>query len=160
MTLKEVLGLRRGFRSDVHEAMLSVYFTGQRVAKRARGFFSEYGITEVQYNVLNLLDGQPSRGNGLTQAELSSMMLVDRSNMTGVIDRMEKAGLVERRDVPGDRRCHAIRMTPHGKKLYKRVDGKYMNEIASVMGALDNRELKSLISVLEKVRGRLGRKTV
>lgn len=152
MELKEELGLKVGFRNRAHEGLLNVYFTGQMISKKARDFFSKYGITEVQFNLLGLLYFQAKREEGLTQAELSRMMLVHRSNVTGLIDRMEKNGLVIRSEVEGDRRFNSIHLTEKGRRIYEDVEERYMSKVKSIMGVLDSEELDDLIGDLGKIR--------
>jgi DNA-binding MarR family transcriptional regulator len=155
MKLQEELGLRMGFKLSAHEAILNIYYTGERVKKRARKFFSQYGITDVQFNVLRLLYNQTGKEYSLTQAELSKMMLVNRSNVTSLIDRMEKAGLVRRNDVPGDRRYNAIQLTSQGGKILLEVEDKYLKEVTKIMSELTGKETRELIQLLERIRANL-----
>lgn len=155
MKLDEELGLRKGLKSRAHESILNIFFTGQMISKRAREFFSEYGITEVQFNLLGLLYHQPEGGAGLTQAEIGRMMLVHRSNITGLIDRMEKNDLVRRADVEGDRRYNAIHLTKKGRRIFAEVESKYMAKVSSIMDILEHSEIDTLIGTLERVRNRL-----
>jgi DNA-binding MarR family transcriptional regulator len=155
MSLKQDLGLTRGFTSREHEGILSIFYTGELIRKRAREFFSEFGLTEVQFNLLELLYYQAEEGRGITQAELSRMILVNKSNMTGLIDRMEKNNLVKRTAVPGDRRYNEVRLTSHGKRMLNKVEDKYIKEISSIMKSLKPKELMALIGSLDKVRKEL-----
>jgi DNA-binding MarR family transcriptional regulator len=152
MKLEKELGLKQGIKVAEHEALLNIYFTGDILKKRAREFFREYGITDVQFNLMELLYYQADEKVGLTQGELSRMLLVNRSNMTTLIDRMEKARLVTRFDVPGDRRFNAIRLTGHGKKALLDVEDKYMNEVKKIIGVLSKSEMEGLVKALEWIR--------
>ena len=152
MKLEKELGLRAGIKVTEHEALLNIYFTGDLLKKRAREFFSQYGITDVQFNLMELLYYQAEEKTGLTQAELSRMLLVNRSNVTSLIDRMEKAKLVIRVDVPGDRRYNAIRLTNKGRKMIEDVEDKYMDEVRRVMAVLGRSEMDALIRALELIR--------
>jgi DNA-binding MarR family transcriptional regulator len=152
MKLEEELGLKAGIKITEHEALLNIYYTGDLLKKRAREFFSHYGITDVQFNLMELLYYQSEEKTGLTQAELSRMLLVNRSNVTSLIDRMERAKLVIRVDVPGDRRYNAIRLTNKGRKMIEDVEGKYMDEVKRVMAVLGKSEMAALIRTLERIR--------
>ena len=152
MKLEKELGFKQGIKIAEHEALLNIYYTGDILKKRARGFFKKYGITDVQFNLMELLYYQADEKVGLTQGELSRMLLVNRSNMTTLIDRMEKAKLVTRFDVPGDRRYNAIRLTAHGKKALLDVEGKYMDEVKKIIGVLSKSEMGGLIKALEGIR--------
>lgn len=152
MSLKTELGMRKGFENPAHEALLSIYYSAARIRKKAGEFFRTYDLTDVQYNVLSLLKHQSGDTGGLTQVELSRMMLVNRANITTLIDRMEKAGLVARKPVPNDRRYNIIALTPHGLDMYQKVTGTYRKKVNEIMGVLEADELEALRSILEKVR--------
>ena len=155
MRLQDELGLRKGFAHLPHETLLSLYYTAAQLKKTADAFFREYGLTDVQFNLLMLLHHQAEPGEGLTQVDLSRMMLVNRANITGLVDRMEKAGLVERRAVPGDRRYNTIVMTPHGKKLLTKVENDYRRTIEGLLGGITQAEMRQLTDLLGRVREHL-----
>jgi DNA-binding MarR family transcriptional regulator len=152
MKLEKELGLRRGIKVQGHEAMLNLYYTVDIAKKLFNKYFKEFGITDVQFNLMVILYRQADRDVGLTQQELSKMLLVNRSNVTSLVDRMEKANLVTRFDVPGDRRCNLIRITPRGREILKKVEVGYMEEVKRIMGVLSEPELGSLIGALERIR--------
>lgn len=152
MKLEKTLGLKKEIKVKEHEALLNIYLTGDLLKKRSRQFLEKYGITDVQFNVMELLYYQAEAGVGLTQEKISRMLLVNRSNITAVIDRMEKAGLVVRTDVPGDRRYYAIRLTPEGTRILEEVHHKYLDEVKRIMGVLTDEEMDQLIAGLERVR--------
>ena len=151
MSLKEELGLKRGFKVLEHEAVLNIYFTASKLKKRADEFFRKFNLTDVQFNVMMLLHYQSDNGGGLSQAQLSKMMLVNRANITPLIDRMERAELVTRNS-SADRRYNIIKMTERGKKLFGKVEPLYGKLVVEKMSAIKKGEQKQLIAVLEKVR--------
>ena len=155
MRLSEELGLIRDFDVPAHEGILNIYYTVTRLKKRAQDFFRDAGITDVQFNLLMLLSYQSGEEGGLTQAKLSRMLLVNRANITSLIDRMEKADLVHRASRPGDRRFNVIKLTDHGEKLLRSLEGSYIREVRSIMGALEEEELAQLLKTLEKIRNNL-----
>jgi DNA-binding MarR family transcriptional regulator len=102
-----------------------------------------------------LVKYQSGSEGGLSQARLSTMMLVNRTNITSLVDRMEKAGLVERTASPTDRRYNIVKLTNKGRKLLDEVEPNYGREIKRIMVALKDGEQKKLIAMLEKVRTNL-----
>jgi DNA-binding MarR family transcriptional regulator len=152
MSLKVELGMRKGFDYQPHEALLSIYYTASRARKKAGEFFRLHGLTDVQFNVLSLLKAQSGENGGLTQVELSRMMLVNRANITTLIDRMEKADLVVRKPVPDDRRYNIIELTDHGQDMHAKVAGVYRAKITEIMDVLEEDEKEKLVEILEKVR--------
>lgn len=152
MSLKTELGMRKGFDYPPHEALLSIYYTASRARKKAGEFFRLHDLTDVQFNVLSLLKHQSGENGGLTQVELSRMMLVNRANITTLIDRMEKADLVVRKPVPDDRRYNIVQLTEHGQEMHKKVAGVYRAKITEIMAVLSDGEKRQLVEILEKVR--------
>ena len=157
MGLKQELNFKKDFIIREHEALLNIYYTSNILKKRAVEFFNKYSITDVQFNVLELIYHQSDEKKGLTQVELSDMLLVNRANITTLIDRMEKLNLVIRESVPGDRRYNIIKLTPFGLDKLKKVEGNYLKEINTVMDILSNKELTELMNICEKIRKRLKR---
>lgn len=152
MTLKQELNLKKGFELLEHETLLNIYFTATLLKKRADAFFKTFGLTDVQFNVLMLLCYQAGDNEGLSQAELSKMMLVNRANITTLIDRMEKTGMVIRTSVSNDRRTNIIKLTAKGKKLFAKAEPLYAQQVKEMMTGFNQAEQKNLITSLEKIR--------
>lgn len=155
MSLGDELGLRKPIALLPHEALLNIYYTASCLKKRADEFFRTFGLTDVQFNVMMLLHHQSGPEEGLSQARLSDMMLVNRANTTALIDRMEKSGLVVRTAAPDDRRYNIVKLTSRGKKLFARVEPLYAKQFQEIMSALKESEQKVLIRVLESIRSKL-----
>ena len=157
MSLKEELNLRRPIALLSHKALLNVYYTASCLKKRADEFFRPYKLTDVQFNLMALLSRQAEPGEGLSQAQISDMMLVNRANITSLIDRMEKANLVRRTTSLKDRRSKVIKLTARGKKLFAQLDPLYIKEVKKVMVPLRESEQESLMEMLGKIRKKLSR---
>ncbi len=155
MSLEHELGLRKPIALLGHETLLNIYFTATCIKKRAAEFLRPLGLTDVQLNVLMLLHHQSGPEGGLSQAQISDMMLVNRANITSLIDRMEKAKLVVRTAAADDRRYNIIKLTERGKKIFAKVDPLYAKEVKNAMVILKEAEQKKLIRMLEKVRANL-----
>jgi len=155
VALKQELGLKRGYVVPAHEALLNIYYTASMMKKRADVFFGQFGLTDVQYNLLGLLYYESGSEGGLSQAQISEMMLVNRANITSLVDRMEKGRFVRRTAHAKDRRYNIIKLTSKGKKLYGKVEPVYMQKVRNVMSSLSGAELKRLTEILEKIRNKL-----
>jgi DNA-binding MarR family transcriptional regulator len=155
MSLKEELKLKKGFDIVEHEALLNIYYTANLLKKRADTFFKTFGLTDVQFNVMTLLHHHSGPEDGLSQTQLSDMMLVNRGNITSLVDRMEKAELVTRMAHSKDRRFNIIKLTTKGAKLFTRVEPHYLEQIRQVMSGATESEQKKLMAILEKVRANL-----
>ena len=153
MGLKEELSLSKDFISTEHEALLNLYYTTVCLKKRAAGFFAPYGLTDVQFNLMMMLKHHGG-GEGLSQARLSEMMMVNRANITGLVDRLEKLGMVQR-TAAEDRRYNMIQLTPKGEKLLEKADIAYGKEVQQIMSVVSKADLKRLIKSCEKIRANL-----
>ncbi|MHC4155747.1 MAG: MarR family winged helix-turn-helix transcriptional regulator [Planctomycetota bacterium] len=155
MALEQELGLRKPIELLGHRALLNIYFTASCLKKRADEFFRGFGLTDVQFNVMMLLQYQSGPEGGLSQAKLSDMMLVNRANITSLVDRMEKAQLVVRTASPDDRRYNIVKMTGRGRKLFAKVQPLYARQVQQIMAVFKQAEQKRLIGMLGRIRGEL-----
>lgn len=155
MSLQDELHLRKPISLLAHEAMLSTYYSASRLRKKAGEFLRPFGLTDVQFNLMMLLRHQSNNQDGLNQAQLSNMMLVNRANITAIIDRMEKAGLVVRTPMPSDRRYNVIRLTKRSIKLLDEIEPLYVEEVERIMAILVKNDQKKLIVMLEMIRGNI-----
>lgn len=159
MSLEIELCLRKPITLLSHEALLNTYYTASCLRKKASVFLRPFGLTDVQFNLMMLLNYQSGLEEGLSQAQLSSMMLVNRANITSLIDRMERGSLVVRTPAPFDRRSNIIKLTTRGRKLLARIEPLYTNEVKRIMDVLKQTEQKTLISMLERIRGNISKQS-
>lgn len=113
--------------------------------------FRPHGLTAAQFNVLNLLATR-AEDAGFSQRELADALVVDRSNVTGLVDRMEAAGWLRRVDDPGDRRVYRVKLTAAGRKLWQKVAPGYANVVGQVTARLDARAMGAALVLLETLR--------
>jgi DNA-binding MarR family transcriptional regulator len=97
-----------------YDALLQILRTAEALWESSRVFFARWDLSPSQFNVLNLLHESP---DGVSQTDLSRALIMHRSNVTGLVDRLEKRGLVRRRRHPRDRRAHCVTLTPAGGRL-------------------------------------------
>jgi DNA-binding MarR family transcriptional regulator len=130
------------------DLIAAVMATAEAFMRESHRLFRPYGLTGAQYNVLNVLAG---RAAPMSQRELGDVLVVDRSNVTGLLDRMEKAGWVKREDDPGDRRVYRITLTAAGRKLWANVRPLYERGVKSVTSGLSAAQMKSGIDLLQRL---------
>ena len=150
MKLQGELKLKQPLVSLNHEALLSVVRTSSLMQKLSDRFFAGFGLTDVQFNIMMILEDHSP--DGLNQQELSEQLIVTKSNVVGLIDRLEKAGHVRRDSHPTDRRYNQIVLTPKGKKLEAKVEAEYFKEVDRMMNALGAAQKKTLITAKERIR--------
>lgn len=95
---------------------------------------------------------QLSREDGQTLAQLSRRMLVTAGNLTGLVDRAERDGIVERRPDPNDRRLTRVSLTPRGQKLAQKAIARHAELAEEILGPLGAREREDLRRLLGRLR--------
>ena len=78
----------------------------------------EYDTTLPRFDVMAALFRVPE---GMLMSDLSRFLLVSNGNVTGIVDRLEAAGLAERRPAERDRRVKTVVLTPHGEAVREEV---------------------------------------
>jgi DNA-binding MarR family transcriptional regulator len=111
---------------------------------RAR-LHAQFATTLPRFDVLAALD---AAGSELTMGALSARLMVTSGNVTGLINAMEKDGLVVRRSHPADRRSTLISMTEVGRTLFARMAPAHAQWIEQAMAGLDRKEVAQLWEVL------------
>lgn len=111
----------------------------------------EHEVTLPRFDLLaNLM-----RVDGQTLASLSRSMLVTAGNLTGLVDRAARDGLVERRADPNDRRAWRVHVTPKGQRSFRDAERRHAARVAKVFSALTPAEISTLIRLLDKLRATL-----
>ncbi|MCL6558214.1 MAG: MarR family transcriptional regulator [Firmicutes bacterium] len=117
--------------------------------------FARFGLTPVKFNALMQL--MYAGDDGLALSELGERMHVTRANITGLVDRLERDGLVYREPDPRDRRSLRAKITPKAGSLLQRVAPVHGEFTGKVLSVLDNREKEMLIELLKKLQSGLSR---
>jgi len=132
-----------------NQAILSLIRTANSLINVGDRFFKPYNVTATQYNILVILRDAEKK---LSQHDLSSQLVVSRSNITGIVDRLEKLSYVRRQAHSDDRRIKLLNITKKGLDLIKRVERKYFQRLGQIVCNLslpDLKQLQMLISKLE-----------
>src|ERR671931_162877 len=111
--LQHELKKKRPFESPEQEAALSVLRTGDQLQIRFARLLREYGLTPSQYNVLRILRGE---GRPLPILEIASRTITVVPGITGLVDRLEQAGLVNRVRCEKDRRVTSVPRAARGPR--------------------------------------------
>ena len=131
-----------------YRALLQLLRTAETLWNVSRLFFARWDLSPSQFNILNLLYDRPE---GCTQIELSRLLIMHRSNVTGLVDRLEARGLVQRRDSAHDRRVYRVILTAAGKKLLQQILPRYYAAAEEVWGTLPARRANQLINDLTRL---------
>lgn len=101
-----------------YRALLQLLRTADAIWEASRLFFAPWNLSPSQFNVLNLLR---LNSRGLTQSDLSRHLIVNRSNITGLVDRLEQRGWVRRTEVAADRRAYRVVLTEAGSRILREI---------------------------------------
>ena len=131
-----------------YEALIELLRTADIVWSGSRMLFERWDLGPSQFNVLNLLRYSPE---GLSQTELSRELIMHRSNLTGLVDRLEKRGLVARKEVAGDRRAYRVVLTAAGVGLMEQILPDYYRGAHEVWGGASAKNIRDLTKTLKLV---------
>jgi DNA-binding MarR family transcriptional regulator len=104
---------------------------------------TQHGLTKPQAGALLQLD--PDRP--VPMSGLAGLLMCDASNVTGIVDRLEDRGLVERQDAPRDRRVRMLALTAKGRRVRERISAQLGTPPPGVtaLSAADQRALRDVL---------------
>lgn len=112
------------------------------------GKMVKLGISMTHLHILWLLDHH----GDVPMSRLANLLDVSLSNATGLIDRMEERGIVERVRVPDDRRVVLVRVTPEGVRVRDEVEAMRQDRLRAVLGRLDATQLERVLAATIDLR--------
>lgn len=137
------------FRSESQKAIINLIYTYNQVSGRMVALLQRHGLTMQQYNILRILKGQYP--NPSTNNLVKERMLDRNSDVTRLIDRMIKNGLVTRTSCEKDRRRVDILITDKGLALLATLEPEE-TALDRVTGSLTEGELVELNRLLDRMR--------
>lgn len=147
--LQREIKKKRPFESVEQEALLNLLRTNDLLAIRMSRLFREHGLTAAQYNILRILRGE---GKPLPILEIASRTITLVPGITGLIDRLEQAGCVNRVRCDKDRRVIYVAITDHALGVLAELDEPVVALHRELARGLTAPELKELSRLLEKLR--------
>jgi MarR family transcriptional regulator, organic hydroperoxide resistance regulator len=138
------------FKSLEEEVSVALLRTADQLAWRGTEMFKQHGLSSTQYNALRILRGAGEKG--LACSEIAERMINRDPDITRLIDRLERRGLVIRSREQKDRRVITTRITTAGLELLRSLDRPVTEFHQQLLGPLGERQLRSLIRLLEAVR--------
>ena len=128
--------------------ILHVLAAAQALEKAGQRLFRPHHLTVAQFNVLNLLSDQPG---GLRASDLARALIVDPSNVTGLLRRMKKDGYLQELDNQADRRQHIVGLTRTGARVWKAAYRDYRRALDRFEAGLNPRDRDATVRVLESI---------
>jgi DNA-binding MarR family transcriptional regulator len=140
----------RLFDSPQQEAFLSLWRTYDRLRALEEELFGRYGLTPQQYNALRLLAGE--RPGRLRTLDLAGRLVSRAPDITRLLDKLERRGLVERDRPANNRRVVHVGITEAGLALLRQLREPLRECHARQLGHLSPEEISSLIALLRAAR--------
>lgn len=137
------------------EAFLLLLRVGSDVLSAFEKYLAGHTLSQGSFSVLMILNRDPSVG--LNPSDLASKCGVTRATMTGLLDGLERKGLLKREAEQADRRTVLIRLTPKATALLEGMLHDYYRRISLLMGSLTEAEKQQLSESLLKVAAQVGR---
>jgi MarR family 2-MHQ and catechol resistance regulon transcriptional repressor len=135
LAIRAVIGF-----GEAYEVMEDVFST----------HLARFGLSGPKFRALIQL--HMAGDTGLTQSDLGKKLQVSRANITGLVERLEKDGLVVRHSHPSDRRAFRICLTARGGELINACLPVHNNLIHRAMSSLSTEEKEMLTALLEKLK--------
>jgi len=118
--------------------------------------FARFGISASQWGVLRTLHRAHGTGqDALRLTDLHRHLLIKPPSVTGIVDRLERAGLVARRASSTDLRAKEVHLTPAGQALVTRVLVHHPARIRAVLAGLSDAEQRTLLPLMERLAAHL-----
>jgi len=142
-------GKKRGSASLETRVFVALLRAAERLSQDAEQLVKEYGLTGTQYNVLRILRGaEPA---GLPCKGIGDRMISHDPDMTRLLDRMEKRGLITRERQSDDRRVVKTRITSEGLDILRRLDAPVQDLHRRQFRNITEDRLKVLAVALEEI---------
>ena len=139
--------LRKDLKEDLDRIVETIIYLFTESRRLSKDEASRYGVTPTQLSVLKLLQ----EIGDLSLGTLSKEIRAHNSTVTGIVDRMEAAGLVERARSEQDRRVWIIRLTAQGRKVAEKARVSPWDTLRHALAALSASEQEKLTEILRKV---------
>jgi DNA-binding MarR family transcriptional regulator len=137
------------FASIEEELLVSLLRTTDLLQEQFEQMIRPFNISMTQYNVLRILRG--AEPDGRTCGEIGERMIAREPDVTRLLERMEKAGLIKRTRDSADRRVVLTRITSCGLKLLDEMEPK-LREIDGPLKPMGERKIEAMLGLLDEVR--------
>jgi DNA-binding MarR family transcriptional regulator len=141
---------KKPFSCREEELFLNILRTSDQLMRRVADVLKPADLSATQYNVLRILRGAVPEG--LACGEISDRMVTRDPDITRLLDRLEKRGLVARSREKADRRVVTARITDAGLELLRKLDETVVRLHKAQLGHLDAKSQEGLIRLLEQAR--------
>lgn len=140
---------QRTYRDRVEKAFVSLLFVAGRLFQRLEDVCGEHGITHTQYNVLRILRGVHPEGH--PRCEIADRLITRAPDVTRLLDRLDRQGLIEREWSKENRRLSIAKITRQGLEVLQRLEPAVKALEHSTVGRLTATEQKDLARMCDQM---------
>ena len=144
-------------KSEPHDLLVALLLVQSLLERHSEAYFQPFGLTGAQFNILNLLS---YNGGKMDQATLGDLLLVGKSSISIVLNRMVRDGLVKREEHSKDRRQVVLILTAKGRALWRKILPSYEAGVKEIFGALPLARRQTLLDDLKVLHNALRRNAV
>jgi DNA-binding MarR family transcriptional regulator len=139
----------RAFATVEEELLVSLLRTTDVLHERFEHIIRPLNVSMTQYNVLRILRG--AEPTGRTCGEIGERMIAREPDVTRLLERMDKAGLIKRTRDSADRRVVVTRITSAGLRLLDELEPK-LRELDGLLKPMGVRKIEAMLKLLDEVR--------
>jgi len=129
-----------------HDLLVALLTLHNAIQRRGDAFFQASGLTDAQFNILNLIG--LSHGP-MDQLALTERLLVGKSSVSIVLNRIVKAGLIRREEHARDRRRVVLVLTRPGRELWRKIAPRYEAGVREIFSTLPRKRRDAFLDDLE-----------
>jgi len=127
------------------------------IEKEISEYLRSFGLTTAKFNAMMVIK-HAGKGIGLSQIDIGRRLIVTASNMTRLLDKLEKEGFIERFALKGDRRVKLIKISKKGSDILDKVWPGYHRNISDIANTMNVENLRQISALLVKWCDKLGEK--
>jgi DNA-binding MarR family transcriptional regulator len=146
--LKHLAAEHPGLDATAIHTSVTLLRAGSELATVFDGLFARFGLSQGRFTVLMLLR---RHAVGLSPAALAESAGVTRPTISGVLDTLQRDGLVERKPAAHDRRSSIVTLTTAAHRLMKKMLPVIFRQHAAIMAGLSVRQRRQLVDLLKLV---------
>jgi DNA-binding MarR family transcriptional regulator len=147
MDYLELFGFKAGEGKHHEEMIYRLVILYTLIFDNISHFLSKYRLTPAKLNVLMIVKHQGGQ-EGISQVDLSQRLMVTASNMTRVLVKLQRDGLITRDNIRNDKRFKMIRITSKGSKLLDNIWPGYTKKLVELTEGLEERKKEELAGLL------------
>ncbi len=138
------------YSSEFQRLRVNILYTARWMESQVKSFLKPHDLTPKQFNILRILRGH-KRDYPLSVLEIRELMIDRMSDVSRLIDRMEKKQLISRKNCKSDGRTYRICITDNGLSLLSSIDTK-MKDLDKIFDTMDEGVAQSINEGLNLIR--------